>query len=196
MPQKRKCIPEAGTIITTDIIGAACAVEKDYKLTEKGLYVMKNELGIRLDMDLRSAGENPAQTDALGSEIAHIYYGVIQYSAIFEPAGKEAIGRVFSDLAVAENYPIYLHCTYGADRTGTVCYLLGALLGVPEDALRREYEATALYHKWCDSENYDQMVAGLRAYAGETLSLKAANYLAECGVTAEELEAIRAIYLY
>lgn len=40
------------------------------------------------------------------------------------------------------NYPILFHCIYGADRTGTVAYLLEALCGAEENELIKDYELT------------------------------------------------------
>ena len=38
-----------------------------------------------------------------------------------------------------KNYPVAYHCAVGADRTGSVSYLILGLLGVPENDLMRDY---------------------------------------------------------
>ena len=64
-------------------------------------------------------------------------YGTANYSA-----ARNAVNNIMDDV-IAGNY-IYFHCKVGADRTGTVAYLLEGLLGVPDEARYREYELTHL----------------------------------------------------
>ena len=149
---------------------------------------MLNEFGIKTDMDLR--GQNPGMMDALGSRVDHKYYNMVMYGDIFTEAGKERIRNVFADLANPDNYPIYLHCTYGCDRTGTVCYLLEALLGVSEEDCLKEYGLSNLTF-----ENIKLVESGLQAYAGNTLKEKAEAYLLSCGVTKEQIQSLRTIFL-
>lgn len=161
-----------------------------FKLTEKGLEQMKSILGIRVDMDLRGAGE-----DALGDDVPHIYIGAYQYSICFEDRGKQAIARVFAQLADPNNYPMYLHCTYGADRTGTVCYLLGAILGMSDRDLRLEYDLSALYYWYICTPDMDEFVSKIAEYPGIDTKEKVENYLLSAGVTMEQIESIRDIFL-
>lgn len=162
----------------------------EYKLTEKGLEQMKSLLGIRVDMDLRASGE-----DVLGEDVPHIYLGSYQYSICFEERGMKAIARVFEQLANPENYPMYLHCTHGADRTGTVCYLLGAILGMNDRDLRLEYDLSALYFWYICTPDMDEFIAKIQEYPGETTKERAENYLLSTGVTMEQIESIRDIFL-
>lgn len=166
-----------------------------YKLTEKGLQDMRNILGIRTDMDLRSKYENPDNIHALGKDIEHIHYDAASYSAVFKEYGRKTIRNVFADLADQSKYPVYLHCTYGADRTGTVCYLLGALLGMSEEDLLREYELSALYHTWVDSQGMRGFIAELKEFEGATIQEKVQTFLLSTGVTKEEIESIQSIFL-
>ncbi len=55
---------------------------------------------------------------------------IAQYKAMFEALADES------------NYPFYFHCSAGADRTGTLAFLLYGLLGVSYDDIRPEYELT------------------------------------------------------
>ncbi|MBP3685947.1 MAG: tyrosine-protein phosphatase, partial [Clostridia bacterium] len=133
--------------------------------------------------------------DALGANVTHKYYGVNSYENVFKPEEAEAMRAVFSDLAKPENYPIYLHCTYGADRTGTVCFLLEALLGVEKDDLIRDYELTALAHPATEAENLVFFLETLNAFPGNNLKEKTENYLRSIGVTDAEISSLREIYL-
>lgn len=171
------------------------AVHSAFVLTDRGAHDMLRVLGIRTDMDLRGPEENILNKHALGANVRHIYYGVNQYSYIFDPAEYGPIRAVFSDLADPGKYPVYLHCTYGCDRTGTVCYLLSALLGVGEADLRRDYELSALYYNWFEPNALEDFVAQLKTWPGDTLQQKTENFLLAAGVTEEEIASIRQIFL-
>lgn len=171
-------------------------VDASYSITANGVNTMLATFGIRTDMDLRYSEDNPYGTDALGAGVEHIYYGAQMYSDIFGEEGKNAMRALFADLADESNYPVYLHCTQGLDRTGTACYVLEALLGVEEEDLMKDYQLSALHHKnlWA-MEQMEAFVADFNNLKGETLQEKAEGYLLSVGVTAEEIASIRNIFL-
>ena len=164
--------------------------EPSYRLTEQGKQQMLEMLQIRMDMDLRYAGEN-----VLGENVKHTCYAAIQYSDAFTDAGKDAVRRVFADLADPDNYPIYMHCTYGADRTGTMCYLLETLLGVSDADLMRDYQLTGLTFCYVSQELMDAFIQEIAAFAGDTTQEKVENFLLSVGVTPQQIESIRDIFL-
>ena len=167
------------------------AVESGYHLTYDGMTDMLDFLGIKMDMDLRSETATPYASDALGSRVIHKYYDMGMYNAIFQEDVKVAVKEVFSDLANKDNYPIYLHCTYGRDRTGTICYILEALLGVSRGDCLKDYGLSN-----CSVESILAVENGLKSY-GENLSLKEQTelYLISCGVTMDQINSIREIFL-
>lgn len=165
------------------------AVEPTFRLTEEGLAQMQ-ALGIRTDMDLRHDGQ-----DILGPDVQHIFYNAIQYEHAFSAEGMEAIRKVFADLANPENYPVYLHCTYGADRTGTVCYLLLGLLGVSAEDMKRDYDLTALYYGHVSEMQMDPFIARIAELPGETTQQKVTHFLQTAGVTEEQMQKICEIFL-
>lgn len=165
------------------------AVESGYHITNEGLMDMLTNLGIKTDIDLR--GKTDITKDALGAGVNHKYYNMVMYGEIFTEDGKDVTRAVFTELANADNYPIYLHCTYGRDRTGTVCYLLEAILGVSQGDCIKEYglsNATPL-----DILSlHNQLMAEV---PGDSLKQKAENYLISCGINEYQIEAIRNIFL-
>lgn len=174
------------------------AIEAEYKITDDGVYNMLSVLGVKTDIDLRSPHDNASGTDALGANVKHIYYGELgipMYTGVFLEKNEAAMRELFSDLADPSHYPVYLHCTYGADRTGTICYLLGALLGMSEEDLKLEYEFSLFYHGYVSSEDLGRFIDQLKGYEGDTLREKTENYLLSIGVTAEEIQSIRDIFL-
>ena len=165
-------------------------------ITPEGVETMLTVLGIKTDMDLRMPDEDSDGTYVLGDSVNHVYYSAPSYSSIF--TSNSAAGRIrviFSDLADESNYPIYVHCTYGRDRTGTVCYLLEALLGLSEDDLMKEYQLSALYYGYLDIDEMTAFVTTFKSLPGKTMSEKAEGYLLSIGVTAEEIASIRRIHL-
>ena len=168
-------------------------VEPSYLLTEAGRQDMILDLGIRFEMDLRAESDNKG--DALGPNVVHKNYPVGQYSDVLTEGGGMVVRNVFADLADPDNYPMYLHCTYGKDRTGTICYLLEALLGVSDKDLRREYELTTFTYGSVASEDFAAFVTRIDVMEGSTTQEKVENYLLSIGVTPEEIESIRSIFL-
>ena len=194
MTDSGKRIKQGLLIRGTEMDGA---VEKGYYLTNEGLSDMLNIYGIKFDMDLRSESETLIRSgghrDTLGSRVEHKYYDMVMYGGIFDDKvnGPEIVKAVFTDLANPNNYPMYLHCTYGCDRTGTVCYLLEALLGVSRGDCLKEYGLSNM-----PIELIRKVETGLAEY-GPNLTLKEQTelYLMSCGVTMDQINSIREIFL-
>jgi protein tyrosine/serine phosphatase len=171
------------------------AVKPEFCLTAEGLRQMREVLGIRSDLDLRYQDDDLQHISPLGADITYIYYDAPSYTGVFKPNRQNMVRRLFADLADESNYPVYLHCTYGVDRTGTFCYLLEALLGVSEEDLQRDYELSTLYYTWVASKDREDFLAELKTREGNTLQEKTETFLLECGVTPEQIAAIRDIFL-
>ncbi len=171
------------------------AVESGYRLTAQGLSDMTQVLGIRFDMDLRAPSVNTNRVDALGSNIPHRYYNANMYSDALKANGNETMRKIFGDLANKDNYPIYLHCTYGRDRTGTVCYLLDGLLGVSKEDAYKEYELSAFVDSFVPTEEFKAFQDKVDSFAGTTFQQKVETYLLSVGVTPAEIKSIREIFL-
>ena len=109
---------------------------------------------------------------------------------------------IFAD---EQNYPILFHCSMGRDRTGTTAFLILGLLGVDEDTLRHEYYASFFSQQGAFSEtefplliiNMNRLVSGFDDFGDEddTLQEKIHAYLLHIGVTEEEIQSIRNIWL-
>ena len=168
-------------------------VEPTYLLTDKGRYDMISTLGIRYDLDLRAASDNKG--DALGANVIHENYAVGMYSDIFNGDNPALVRNIFAELAHKDNYPIYLHCTYGRDRTGTICYLLEALLGVSDKDLLRDYELSAFTDSYVNSVDFAVFVDRISQLEGNTTQEKVEGYLKSIGVTDAEIASIREIFL-
>lgn len=167
---------------------------EEYKLTEEGKKMLLEILQVQTELDLRWPKEIPEGVDTLGETVQHLTCGMPLYTDVFLSSGKESIRTVFSYLADPDNYPIYMHCIYGRDRTGTVCALLMALLGISEEDINREYQLTALSNQSMDIA-FGGFITQLKEYEGDTLQQKAETFLLSAGVTNEEIDSIRTIFL-
>lgn len=169
--------------------------ESNYKITSDGILEMLQNLKIKTDMDLRAADKSMGTFSPLGIGVTRRFYNTDMYETVFTQEGKEKIKRIFTDLAKEENYPVYMHCTYGIDRTGTVCYILEALLGLSEDDLLKEYKLSALGYYDLNITSVLSFIDEFKAFEGDTMQAKAENYLLSAGITQQQIESIKDIFL-
>lgn len=190
--QDGKRVKEGMIIRGTEIDGL---VEGGYYLTDKAA---AEPFGFKSDMDLRS-GELYATVyqSRLGDQVRHKFFNSPSYSGIFTEDAKPLLRDIFAELANPDSYPMYLHCTYGADRTGTIVFLLQGLLGVSEEDMVFEYRLTGFHMaSYGDSTDLNGIFGGLEGTPGDTINEKICTYLIqEVGLTEEELDSIRAILL-
>lgn len=171
-------------------------------LTEEGQAYMSDVLGIKSDFDIRGMGAESGNLTTSPIPGAQLKYVALDgYMGAFRI--KEHFRQAFSFLADKDNYPVYVHCTGGADRTGTLVFLYNALLGVSEGELIQDYEFTSfsVYGERNSKagttygDMFQEFLTTLKSYEGETLKEKTESYLLEIGVTAAEIASIRSIML-
>lgn len=170
-------------------------IEKNYLIQNNGIIEMLGTLGIKRDLDLRAANKETSLFSPLGPSVKRTFYNAPFYEDILTAEGKEVLKSVFTEIANPGNYPIYLHCTYGVDRTGTICCILEALLGVSEENIIKEYELSSLYHKTVTRDNLTVLLQQLKEYEGDSLQKKAENLLLSAGITQSQIQSIRNIFL-
>ena len=171
-------------------------------LTEPTYYLQDpaqaEPFGFRYDCDLRSGSLFTGEyVSRLGARVGHAFFGAPAYGEIFQEYYFPALRELFSALADAAHYPMYLHCTYGADRTGTLVFLLQGILGVPEEQMCFEYHLTCFtFPQYAANNHINVVINGLAGYPGKTINEKIEAYLTgTVGIPAEQLDSIRAILL-
>ncbi len=222
-------------------------------LDESGIKVFKEELGVQTEIDLRNTGRDDGNQNKcyFDESKAYVQSQLGQYNRILDPEsfaksnGYDTYGAfaqaneiaatnqdgisvkslrtIFSTLADENSYPVYFHCNAGADRTGTLSFLIEGLLGVSYEDTIRDFELTSfskfgerLRSKIAedgksfddsgvytdDSNNYvafGKLYSDILAYYGDStgnLSAAIYNYLTGyVGVSASEIANIKRILI-
>lgn len=166
-------------------------------------------LGIKADIDLRNNSETGGVTTSpLGSSVEYYHQSLDYYANAVNTSAASA--RTVSVLkkvmaCVAANKPCYFHCMSGADRTGTIAYLLLSLLGVSQSDKDKDYELTAFSDETDGrrfrNSNYNvtngngwyPLIKYFRdTYTGENDNEKVVAWAVANGITAAEIKAFRA----
>ncbi len=117
---------------------------------------------------------------------------------------REALLKEIQTFAKPENYPIYVHCSLGRDRTGTIIFLINALCGVGEADLYMDYEASFFSTVGClDAQLPQTLVYGafsalydsIKNYGSGTLAQNTEKFMLDLGVTQAEIDTIRSIMI-
>ena len=155
---------------------------------------------VKTDLDLRA----PKETDKLkgksplGGNVALVTRSAPAYGAFGKEPGMKYFKDLFPIFLDRANYPIIFHCAMGADRTGSIAFLLQGLLGVCEHDQAIDWELTAFFNpnpKFRDPDRYDKLVALIEAQPGGTWTEKFVSYAHACGITDAEIAQFRAIML-
>ena len=117
------------------------------RISGSGKSFLVNDLGISVDLDLRGlrCGESSAGPVIEGVEYLklpvekNLGRGTGNTEELYQQAIRCIIGWL------GEGKTVYFHCAEGADRTGTLAFLIEALLGVSESDLSKDYELTTFW---------------------------------------------------
>lgn len=142
-------------------------------LDDYGKKVFNEELGIQTEIDLRLSGkdDNNQLECCFDSSKRYIQAQMGQYNRVLDPDSfaksngaedypsllssnynlaasddgitQRSLRTIFETLSKPESYPVYFHCNAGADRTGTLAFLIEGLLGVSYEDTIRDFELTS-----------------------------------------------------
>lgn len=174
----------------------------DHKLSinKHGQRLLTRRLGVCSDLDFRAVNANErgdcVTNSALGTAVRLIDRPIGAYTELFSQTNQyAAVMRVFAD---ESNYPIYMHCWGGVDRTGTVAFFLEGLCGVPEADLAIDYELSSFAafglrtRTNAGSYRYGDLVRRIKTYPGAKLRDKFESCAKmTLGLSDSEIAAIR-----
>ena len=175
--------------------------------TAAGLQTIK-ELGIKVDIDMRDSrnvpSTSPLKTDAWDVQILKASVPSGSESDRWEGSNGTWMGTscniaeqyklIFEAIKVADQKPIALHCTHGADRTGIMSFFLLGLLGVDPADIGRDYVLTRFAGERAvlPETEFDNWVAKTMNLEGTTFADKMYKHLKDdFGIAADTLETIR-----
>ena len=170
------------------------------RVTPEGRAIFLDRYGVRSDIDLRTDRECWGMTGSpLGPGVKWFHISSAAYAGMFGKRGKTQFAKVFRVFLDERNYPIVFHCIAGQDRTGSVAFILNGLLGVPEEELYLDWEATGFWNKNAGFFNharlFNKLIDGFRRLPGRDLHEQIENYVLSCGFTREDIEKFRRIML-
>ena len=166
--------------LTADGIAAIRAIgvkaELDLRITNEALYISQSPLGE--DVTYLRTEHTSSYVDGLEKE-PNLY--------------KQALQYVFD--CVKADKPVIFHCHIGADRTGTLAFLLEGLLGVSMSDIYKDYELTSF--SYFDNVRYKENIDGLfnliLSKEGDTLTDKFYTYInGELGLGEQDIADFRA----
>ena len=158
-------------------------------ISESGKDCVLNTMGVTVDIDLRGGNKNTLAFDDYYS------YGVTMFrlSSLYVDAIRQIIQQLAQDKVV------YFHCMYGADRTGTLAFLIEALLGVSESDLSKDFELTSFYElrtrNGSSRYSLNQLIPSIKAYPGETMQEKVTNWATDNSLTDDEIDLLKSLML-
>ena len=117
-------------------------------ITEVAKKAFREDMGMvgGVELDLRGASDISDGYNANGfaenGDIEYQQYAIKSYEQTFTQT-RSYVAPIFEILKNADKKPVYYHCFGGADRTGTVGFLLNGLLGVSYEDLVIDFELTS-----------------------------------------------------
>lgn len=170
------------------------------RLTPATRAYMTGVLGIRTELDLRSPkeceglGESP-----LGPSVRRVEISSGCYGQMMGDSEKAACLKCLRLILDEKNLPLLFHCSGGRDRTGTLAFIVNGLLGVSEEDLARDWDATALWdneHGWFNRNNsYAALLGVMKKFPGKTLNDRIEAYVKSIGFTDDEIARLRNLLL-
>ena len=126
------------------------------RISARGKEIFLKDLGISVDLDLRGIKESEARVGPVveGADYLklpvekNLGRGTGNTEELYQQAIRSIIGWL------GEGRAVFFHCAGGADRTGSLAFLIEALLGVSESDLSKDYELTTFGRSNTRLRNY------------------------------------------
>lgn len=142
--------------------------------------MLTDYMKIGLDVDLRGASKSKLSGVGISGQSYNSFSDLSNTSRM-----KATLGDIF-DAVLDDKVAVYIHCQIGADRTGYVCLLLEAMLGVPQERCDIDFELTSfagavdVKTRNADTWYYSKSGTGIdfiKKQTGSSFQEKAVNYI-------------------
>lgn len=163
-------------------------------ITQDGINTMLNDLNIKTDLDIRRTDNNEnggLKSSPLGESVTYTSIPM-KTGGNYMLLNNQVFKDVFEVFGDETNYPIYIHCSIGTDRTGVICFFINALIGASEEVLYRDY----LFSNFGDiggvrnPKTIKGYIETINKESGETFADKTYNYLVKQGVETTDLDTL------
>ena len=200
---------EVGASLSRHLKRGDAIAENTIRLVKKSCYAPGKErltaaerervlklYGFKTDIDLRGPNEVYGMTQSpLGPSVKWANIQLLGgYGSFAQTKYSECKKSVFRILFDRSAYPIVFHCIGGADRTGTIAFMVEALLGVDDDNLAMDYLTTGFCGGVTDQRHkswFDGMARALKSLPGATNAVKMNNLLLKWGFSQKEIDDFR-----
>lgn len=153
---KQGLIFRGAELVREDYVPTDSSSTHHKTLNEEAIDVFQNELQIGYEFDLRGDAEsgNLTESPLIDEGYTDVLYARIPnmaaYNGFFDMSNeqKEKVKDMFLAFGDAENRHCYFHCWGGADRTGTIGFMLGGLLGMSYTDLIIDFELTSFANNY------------------------------------------------
>lgn len=175
------------------------AVGEPFGTPEERAYIVRR-FGLKTDLDIRAGAELYGLVESpLGNGVKLVKLNFGAYKGAVGDYGKIYFKKIFKFLQDESVYPVDFHCSAGQDRTGSLAYILEALLGVDDEHLADEWAYTGFYnrsHGFCHAKFYDALPRELKKrYPAPTTRESAEAFARAAGITDEEIAKFRKLML-
>lgn len=162
--------------------------------------VLVDFLGIRHQFNLR--GQEEAEEEGVAESPLgirnHLYSTFAWYNLTNTTLWREMLTDIFEAISYGE--PIFFHCSAGADRTGTMAFVLEGLLGVSRSDMDKDYELTSFSSAFVEHRpsarrrtgELKSLVTNINSFSGDTTRDKLVSFVKSLGFTADQINAFRA----
>ncbi len=135
---------ESGKTVKYEMLYRGQALDN---VSSTGISTIK-QLGFKTEIDIRSSKNDRNPPSVSGMKYVFLsttaqYDNIFSSNATYKEEVISNYKKIFELLSNESNYPIYTHCSAGADRTGTYAFILNGLLGVSYEDLTRDFELTS-----------------------------------------------------
>lgn len=182
--------------------------EHDINISQEDIATFKDVLNIKAELDLRGSWELDLDTDDTSDDITSSAIDNVEYKNVAIEPYKNAVDLSFNYYTktvsalkyifecVKNNKAVYFHCVSGADRTGTIAFIIEALLGVSQSDIDKDYELTSFTNEANIKRDrtslaWTNLVEYIKSFDGDTLADKTASWLILAGFELDEINDFR-----